>query len=363
MTIGYHAPLPPARTGVADYAAALLAELQRHAQVRVNSPGDVDLYQLGNNQLHREIYQRAIAKPGIALLHDAVLQHFFLGWLDERAYVKEFVYNYGAWHADLARDLHRSRARSAQDPRYFDYPMLRRVAEASRAAVVHNPAAAAMVRAHAPQAVIHEIPHLYHAPGAVSPAEAMRYRQRLGVAPEAALFGVFGHLRESKRLMPVLEVFARVHRAEPRTALVVAGEFASTDLERAARDLLAQPGVFRLGYLSGGDFWKCASAVDACVNLRHPSAGEASGITIRLMGLGRAVIVTQGAENSRYPADACLRVDAGAAEQEMLAAYMLWLARDPCARREIGRRAADYIAAEHDAGKVARRFLDVLRLY
>ncbi len=360
MTIGYHAPLPPARTGVADYAAGLLNALAPRAAIAVNAPGGVDLYQLGNNQLHRAIYERALARPGVVVLHDAVLQHFFLGWLDERAYVAEFVFNYGTWTEDLARDLYRSRGRSAQDPRYFDYPMLKRIAERSRAVVVHNPAAAAMVRAHAPEAAIVEIPHLFTAPPAPSAAEADRYRQRLGVASGAALFGVFGHLRESKRLVPLLRAFARVRSYEPRAALLVAGSFASEDLARAARPMLAQPGVFQTGYLSESEFWLAASAVDVCVNLRRPSAGETSGIAIRLMGRGRPVIVTAGDETARYPADACVRVDAGPAEEEMLAAFLLWLARDPCASREIGRRAGAHIARDHAPGRVAERFLEVL---
>ena len=35
VTVGFYSPLPPARTGVADYAAALLAELRRHGRVEV----------------------------------------------------------------------------------------------------------------------------------------------------------------------------------------------------------------------------------------------------------------------------------------------------------------------------------------
>src|SRR5688572_22883345 len=97
MTAGYFSPVPPAATGVADYSAALLPHLQGLGEVRVNATGDVNLYHIGNNALHREIYQRALAEPGIAVIHDAVLQHFFLGWLDELAYIEEFVYNYGEW--------------------------------------------------------------------------------------------------------------------------------------------------------------------------------------------------------------------------------------------------------------------------
>ena len=89
---------------------------------------DVALYHVGNNQLHRAIYRRALADPGVVVLHDAVLQHFFLGSLDREAYVEEFIYNYGEWIARLAGDLWNNRARSAADPRYFEYPMLKRIA-------------------------------------------------------------------------------------------------------------------------------------------------------------------------------------------------------------------------------------------
>ncbi len=37
MTVGFHAPLPPARTGVADYAASLLAALRLYGSVELNS--------------------------------------------------------------------------------------------------------------------------------------------------------------------------------------------------------------------------------------------------------------------------------------------------------------------------------------
>ena len=39
--LGYFAPLPPAKTGVAEYAAALLQGLQRHGRVRVNRDGEI----------------------------------------------------------------------------------------------------------------------------------------------------------------------------------------------------------------------------------------------------------------------------------------------------------------------------------
>jgi len=361
VTIGFHSPLPPAPTGVADYSAALLDSLRRRTEVVVNGDGaEVNLYHLGNNHLHREIYARALARPGVVVLHDAVIHHFFLGTLDERAYLEEFVYNYGEWTRGLAGELWRARSLSAQDPRYFDYPMLRRIAEASRAVVVHNPAAAAIVHRHAPGARVVEIPHLFVAPAPPAPGEVLRLRQRLGVPADGVLFGAFGHLRESKRLCQILRAFTRVRQAEPRAWLLVAGEFTSTDLARAIAPDLSQPGVIRRGYLPERDFWLHAAAVDACVNLRYPGAGETSGIAIRLMGIGKPLVVTAGEEYARFPEAACVRIDTGSAEQEMLTTCLLWLARNRRAAEESGRLAAAHVQAEHDLDRVAQCYLDAL---
>lgn len=358
MTVGFYSPMPPARTGVADYSAALLAALRRYGSIAVNPDrADAAVYHIGNNQLHAEIYRRAIERPGVVVLHDAVLNHFLLGSLGERAYVEEFVYNYGEWSRSMAEEMWRSRASAGSHSRYFEYPMLRRIAERARAVVVHNPGAAAMVERHASGARVVEIPHLFAPPALPTLSEAMRYRSSLGVAPDAFLFGVFGYLRESKRLMTVLEVF----RSVPRAALLIAGQFVSSDLERAVTPLLSAPGVFRLPHLEERDFWLAASAVDACINLRYPAAGETSGIAIRLMGIGKPTMLTDGAECSRVPADACVRVAAGTGERESLYENMALLASMPGVSAAIGERAADHIRQRHAVEDCARAYWETLR--
>ena len=363
MTVGFYSPLPPARSGVADYAAVLLAELQKHGRVEVTpSSCDAAIYHLGNNRLHTEIYQRALAHPGVVVLHDAVLHHFLLGTLDEAAYIEEFVYNYGEWNRGLAGELWRGRASSATDRRYFDYPMLRRIVERARAVVVHNPAAARLVTEHAAQARVVEIPHLFAIPPFASGgADSIRWRQTAGIDAGSFLFSVFGYLRESKRLMAVLEAFGEVHREFPKTTLLVAGEFVSSDLERAALPLLSEAGIVRLPHLAERDFWLAAGAVDACINLRYPAAGETSGIAIRLMGLGKPVMMTDSLECSRFPEDACIRIAPGAAERDSLRAHMTLVAAMPQIATAIGANAATHIRAHHDVSAVAAQYWEIVR--
>jgi glycosyltransferase involved in cell wall biosynthesis len=355
MKVGFHSPLPPAHTGVADYSAALLRGLRRLGEIEIGANrADVQLYHVANNTVHWEIYRRALDQPGVVVLHDALLQHLFMGALDEAGYVEEFAFNYGAWSRDLAADLWRNRASSGMRPAYYRYPMLRRLAERSLAVIVHNPAAARIAREHAPYACVIEIPHLFEDSPLPDSAEVLRLR------PAPFVFAIFGYLRESKRVMAALRAFRRVHAARPGTALLLAGELVSSDLARAIDPFLRLPGVYRIGHMTDPEFRRAAVAADVCINLRYPTAGETSGIAIRLMGAGKPVIVTNGEETSRYPDGACLRVDAGAAEEEMLAAYMLSLRHLPRLGLEIGRRAAEHIRHWHSLERVAGLYWDTL---
>lgn len=364
MTVGFFSPLPPAVTGVADYSAALIPLLRSFGAVEIAPDEcDVALCHVGNNTLHREIYQRALTHPGVVVLHDAVLQHLLLGMLDTNEYVEEFVYNYGESSRDLGRQLWEQRARSGADARYFAHPMLKRLATASRAIIVHNPAAAAAVLDHAPQTRVAEIPHLFEAPELPSPADTLRFRASLGLTPGTLLIGAFGHQRETKRLAVLLRAFHQVMHgggAAERVRLLVAGEFVSPTFEGAMAPLLRHPGIIRTGFLPESELWRYAAATDVCINLRYPSAAETSGIAIRMMGIGKPVIFTASDALARIPDNACLRVDVGPDEEQMLAAYIAWLAENREAGLEIGRRAATHVARHHALDEVARQYWDVL---
>ncbi|MDQ6662976.1 MAG: glycosyltransferase [Acidobacteriota bacterium] len=361
MKVGFFSPLPPARTGVADYSAALLGALRRKTDIDIAPRhSDVNLYHLGNNQIHRPIYNRAIAEPGVVVLHDAVLQHFFLGSLTEEQYVEEFAFNYGYWRQSLARELWRNRASSGLNAKYFEYPMLKRIAQASRAVVVHNAAAAELVRAHAPEARVIEIPHLVEPAETPDAADILRFRAGLGIAPEAFLFGVFGYLRESKRVIAILRQFEKLHRDLPHTALLIAGQFVSADLARAAGPLLRLQGIARAGHLNPREFSLAAASVDACINLRYPSAAETSGIAVRLMGMGKPVMLTCGIETDAYPESACFRIESGIAEECALSEHMMLAAAFPETAREVGRQGARHIREYHAPERVAELYWETL---
>lgn len=346
FALGYFAPLPPALSGVADYAAAMLSGFRALGDVRVNEGGVVNLYHVGNNRLHAGIYQRALAEPGIVLLHDAMLHHLLLGTLDEDAYAEEFVHNYGEWQRGLAKALWRRRASAMGDPQFFRYPLLRRLAERSRLVIVHGESARRALLAHHPSAKVAVLPHLALVPVAEShwtSLEAARERERfrreeLGIGTQELLLGVYGYLRESKRLPSVLEALDRLRSQGIPLRLLVAGSFASEDCARTwLPRLKAHPGVILRGASEEDTFARLLDAADVCVNLKYPSAGESSGIAARSLALGVPLVLSASGEpgEGELPGGTHVPVETGPAEAASLRTALAWLLRDQDTRRAV----------------------------
>ena len=87
VRVAYYSPLPPERSGIADYSALLLPALRRRMDVEVarrRRPAlrrtDVALYHVGNNpQAHGWIVDALRRRPGVVVLHDLVLHHLVAG--------------------------------------------------------------------------------------------------------------------------------------------------------------------------------------------------------------------------------------------------------------------------------------------
>lgn len=369
MKIALVSPLPPARTGVADYASMLAKELSKRAQVTaIESPQpsqletfDVCLYHIGNNQLHAVAYAAALRVPGITVLHDVVLHHFMLGRLSREDYVEEFVFNYGEWLRHLAEELWQDRVLSAADQRYFEYPMIRRIVECSRAIIVHNPKAKRILSETAAAAnssvPVFEIPHFAAAPPLPSDSERAEIRARLNIPADAVVVAAFGYLRPSKRLRSLITA-AKMLAGPYR--LLLAGDFVSPEYDAAISALLDEAPSIRLPFVPDDEFWRLVAITDICVNLRYPSAGETSGIVSRLTAAGKAVIVTGGEEYSGYPDGTVLRVDPGESEVEMLAHYLCALASEPQMRSAFGSRAAAFAKERQSIERIGELYMRAL---
>ena len=366
MRVAFFSPLPPARSGIADYSAALLEPLSRLAQVEpfAQTPAafdpsryDVCVYQLGNNPYHDFAYEAALQHPGVVVLHEANLHHLIAELTIRRgdwdAYLREVERNAGAEALAYALRHVRTLERGPQ----YEIPMLRTILERSRGVIVHSGAVAGVVREQGFCGPLGTIPH-----GAwIAETDRMAYRERLGLAERTPLIGIFGFLKPYKRIAESLRAFRRLVRLVPEARMILVGE-AHPELPLASMisslNLSAQ--VRHIDFAPVEDFNGYIGACDIVLNLRFPTVGESSGTLLRALGMGKAVVVSDVGSFREYPDEICLKAPVDASEEEHLFEYLNLLASRPELAIALGQRARAWVERECRWDVVGRRYHDFL---
>ena len=367
MRVAMVSPLPPSKSGIADYAATLaehLRELLDLELIGAASPNfdpgryDVILYQIGNNPWHDFVYELALRHPGVVVLHEANLHHLIAELTIRRGdwdgYLRELAYNAGPEAVAYGR-----RVRAGEvGPDYDGVPMLRRLLERAKGLVVHSRYVADQARKAGFLGPIAQIPH-----GAWLPAaDRMAYRSRLGLDETTPLVGIFGHLKPYKRIPESLRAFRRLIRLEPRAKMILAGE-PHPDLPVASllRSLDLEASVRLLGFTPIEDFTGYMAACDVVLNLRYPTVGETSGSLLRALGLGKPVLVSDVGAFSELPDEICLKVAVGPGEEDLIFEYLNLLVSRPDLARALGERARCWVERECNWPLVARRYATFLQ--
>jgi glycosyltransferase involved in cell wall biosynthesis/SAM-dependent methyltransferase len=366
MRVAFFSPLPPAKSGIADYSQALLEQLRSMAEVEVFADEtkrfdparyDAILYQIGNNPYHAFVYQAALRHPGVAVLHEANLHHLIADITIKRGdwetYLGEAEYNGG--EEALA---HARRVKALEvGPDYEGLPMLRRLLEQSRGLIVHSECMVRELREAGFERPIARIPH-----GAWIPeADRIGYRERLGVDPATPLIGIFGFLKPYKRIAESLRAFRRLIRIEPRARLILVGEpHPEFPIDRMIHSLGLAAHVRLLGFTPIHDFTGYLAACDIVLNLRFPTVGESSGTLLRALGLGKAVLVSEVGSFCEFPDDVCLKVPVDAREEDLIFEYLNLLVARPEVARRFGANAREWVRHECNWNLVARQYASFL---
>ncbi len=367
MRVAFFSPLPPARSGIADYSEALVAALRPvvHLEVFTRADPQFDaarfdavLYQVGNNMCHDFVYETALRHPGVVVMHESNLHHLIADLTIKRgdwdAYVRECEYAGGAAARDFAERVRRLEV----GPDYEGQPLMRRVLESARGIVVHSRFMENEIRAAGFAGPIGVIPH-----GAWIPAaDRNGYRESLGLDEGAPLVGIFGFLKPYKRIAQSLRAFRRVVRLVPEARMILVGEpHPDAPVEPMIRSLGLSSHARVLGFAPMDDFVGYLAACDIVLNLRYPTVGESSGTLLRSLGLGKAVMVSEVGSFTEFPDDVCLKVPVDAGEEELIFEYLNLLMSRPEVARELGARAKEYVARECSWPVVAMRYAEFVR--
>jgi glycosyltransferase involved in cell wall biosynthesis len=357
MRVAYYSPMPPSRSGVADYSALLLPALGERLDVVLARPGrfrrgpkaDVALYHVGNDAAaHGWIVEALRRRPGVVVLHEFVLHHLVVGLTfargDAAAYLAAMEREAGLVGRLLGYAVLDNKLPPLWETRPEEFPLAGEVLELATALIVHSRYVEACARRAGFRGPIRRISHPAWPVPEVEPAPV----------EGAPLFGCFGHLNESKRVPELLKAFAAVHARHPEARLLLVGG-ASSRLQR----LELPAGVIREEYVAERRLWELMAACDAIVGLRSPTMGETSGSAIRALSLGKPLVVSDVGWFSELPGEAALKVAVDEREVETLTAALEALVDDHV-RAAMSRCALRLVDREHRLDRVAEAYAAAL---
>ncbi|MFL6228542.1 MAG: glycosyltransferase family 4 protein [Pyrinomonadaceae bacterium] len=390
MRIAYFSPLNPQPSGISDYSEELLPHLAAGAEIDLFTDGfaptndavrerfkffdyraepdqlkrlseyDAVVYHMGNDhRYHAGIFDATRAFPGVVVLHDFALQHFFLGLARARGDMNVYLDELGACHGRRARAEAAESLRCDAEPACYAQPLafplncgLVRDAEG---VIVHSEWSRTRLAAVAPATPVAVVNHHVLA----EPTERRAARVADGERRVVEIAS-FGHVTSEKGVGRVLAVLAAL-KDEHEFRFTLVGEPDHFDVRELIRAHGLEDRVRVTGYVPLAEFKARLAACDIAINLRERTVGETSGSVCRAMAAGLPVVVSNAGWFAELPDDCVIKIDAGDAGDAQLRAYLAQLVADESLRRRIGENARRHVSAAHAIERSAAGYLAFLR--
>jgi glycosyltransferase involved in cell wall biosynthesis len=319
---------------------------------RTLSRYDFVFYNLGNNlPYHREIYLLSRRYPGICVLHDVVMHHFFASY-----YLEELHDAPGL--ARLMERLYGEKGRKAsgtgiwETPEVIDFPLFEEAIAGALGVITHSAFFKERVQRVFPGPV-HHIPLPYDAD--LRPAAMPRGQL---IAPGELLIVTVGQVNSNKQVDAVIRALAHSGSGRRYTYAVLghcSPEY-KLRLQQHAHDLRIADRVHILGSASDDLLHAYLQHADICVALRYPVTEGASASVIEEMLFGKPVIVNEIGFYAELPNDCVVKVPCN--EEGALGVALKNLMEDDSRRSSVGLAAQTFAKREFRADRYAREVVN-----
>ncbi|HXH02006.1 MAG TPA: glycosyltransferase [Candidatus Competibacteraceae bacterium] len=383
--LAYISPLPPERSGIADYSAELLPELARYydieviiAQAQVSDAWikaccpirtvewfvehadryDRVLYHFGNSDYHRHMFELLERCPGVVVLHDFFLSgiqvHREKHGLAPHAWVRELYQAHG--YSAIQERFH---ARDMADV-VFKYPCNFSVVHQAVGVIAHSAYSGRLADDWYGAELANDwsIIPLLRVPARLDRRGTAR--SNLGLAEDEFVICSFGLLGPTKQNHRLLEAWLASGLAQDsRCKLIFVGENHGgqygSQLQEAIRRSGLQDRILITGWTDAERFRHYLAAADMAVQLRTLSRGETSAAVLDCMNYGLPTIVNANGSMADLPADAVWLLPDEFDDKALIAALeSLW--RDGERRLMLSLRAREVIRSRHAPRACAEQY-------
>lgn len=377
-------PLPPEKTGIADYADQFAPFLEKYFQTdyfttmigersrsgirRVYSWSDLPsraqqyehvLYYMGNSPFHSHMLELLNQVPGTVVMHDLFLSGM-LHYLD----------TIGGWHGIFAQEVERSHGRGAlsllDDPAGVrtavgEFPASRSVLDAALAVIFHSRSGLRMARKHFPslrKGKWRFIPMPVPFGTVASDGDRLVTRREMGFSDSDFVVVSFGFLAATKLCHKIIE---SVLDASQNVRLVFVGENDGGDYGQALLSTVQQNSsrISITGFVTAEDFERFARIADCAVQLRAQSRGESSKTVLDCLSAGLPTVVNNYESFCELPDDVAYKVRAEPEPREIRDAIE-HIMQDEDLRCRLSKAGQAYIRSVHSPVTVAGQFAEII---
>ncbi len=385
MKIAYFSPLNPLRSGISDYSEELLPYLSKYAEIdlfvdfeptnpvilknfkiydyrkfkKLRKNYDVALYHMGNSPYHKFIYYTLIKYPGVVVLHDWVLHHFFAS-LRKFRYLKELLYAYGKRGIDIGLRVLTGVDSSSREKVYFTYPLNKHVIKASVGVIAHSEYIKSRIELNYPDKKVIKINS--HCPDFIIKGWNIpqNLRKKYGFEEDEFIILTPGKLTPNRRVDKILQAISLLTIPYKKLKYVVVGE-----VFPCVGYLVKRQGIYNFvkftGFTKFKDFYNYIALADVCVLLRYPTAGETSAALVKVMGMGKPCLVSNVDWYSELPSECVIKIDVNDYEVEQIYEYLKLLIENEHLRRKLGANAREYIVRFHHVESSAKKYIEFLK--
>ncbi|NPD66172.1 glycosyltransferase [Lichenicola cladoniae] len=383
MKINFFSPLPGLATDIANMSASVLPELAAIAEVRAWTPqhewrdgidkgfeirrfdpdnlpirefnwADVNFFNVGNNALfHRDIFNVARKIPGVMILHDVRLAHFF-GAYSERESVDHAYYISEMDKVGLGQAARRLVAGEIPFSTIADLePMTQAALRPALAGIIHN-------RTEMEPLLDNRTVPLFYVPlclaKAMRPAPLEDSRTFSEGSPIRLV--VFGFIGGNRCIAEILQAIAGLPQRRSYT-LDIYGTFEHPEpVEKLIGELGLEDQVTCHGFVSDATLDEGLEQADLAINLRNPTMGEASGSQLRIWENALPSLVSDVGWYSELSSDVVRHVRPGNEVSE-LQAYFREFRQFPQRFRKAGRQGRALLERDHHPASYAQSLLDI----
>lgn len=315
---------------------------------------DLIVYNLGNYlPYHRDIYLTSRRWPGICILHDFVMHHFFAG------YYLEYLRNPGAYSLLMERLYGQGggawiERRLWESDEVVTFPLFEEAIRGALGVVTHSEFLKGRVETSFPGPVT-RIALPYDADSSTP----VLSRSDLGIEDHRILIVTIGHVNPNKRISNIIAALGQLGPMAERVHYSILGPCSpayQTELETSIQRRQLQGVVHFLGHVTDEILRSYLSHADICINLRYPPMEGASASVIEEMLFGKAVIVNDVGYFSELPDNCVVKIHPE--RQDELAVVLSRLMADPAARSTLGTLAQEFAKQEFRADRYAKALME-----